>query len=107
MTRRLMPLLILFVLIAAPFGRAQAAPAHMAPAMATTMAGHCDPARPASPAPYHHGASIDCTIACAAMPAGDAAYTPLPALPIAVTAPLSSVLHGIHPGFDPPPPRLS
>jgi hypothetical protein len=55
-------LLILFALIAAPFGRAQAVPTHVAPAMAATMAGHCDPVAPSAPAPAHHGGSIDCMI---------------------------------------------
>lgn len=102
-----MPLLILFALVAAPFGRAQAAPVHAAPAMTATMAGHCDPVAPSAPAPAHHGASIDCTIACAAMPVTDAAIAPLAITPAAAVTPLEFALHGIRPAFDPPPPRLS
>lgn len=105
--RRIAPLLILIALIAAPFGRAQAAPVHAAPTMATTMAGHCDPVAPSAPAPAHHGASIDCTIACAAVPASNAAFAPHAITPIAAVTPLEFVLHGIRPAFDPPPPRLS
>ncbi len=99
-----MPLLILLALLAAPYGRmqAQAAVPH-APAMA--MAGHCEPAAPATPAPAHHG-SIDCMIACAGVPVPGADLPgPLtPAFAELIAAPIAA-LHGILPQFDPPPPR--
>ncbi len=102
--RRLLPFLVLFALLVAPYERAQAqAAVNHAPAMA--MAGHCDPAPPTDPAPVHHG-SIDCMIACAGMPAGAVGIATMALPPIAERiAPPVAALRGILPQFDPPPPR--
>lgn len=103
--RRLIPFLILLALLFAPYGRMQArAAAHHAPPMA--MAGHCDPAPAKAPAPAQHG-SIDCMIACAGMPAMDAAMAapPLPPVAAMIALPVAA-LDGILPPFDPPPPRF-
>ena len=104
--RRLLPFLILFALLAAPFGRMAAAEAmamsHHAPA-----AGHCSE-MPAPDADKSDKAAIDCLMACAAMaPAEEARFdASVPAMdePIASAA---SCFSGRHPEADPPPPRIS
>jgi hypothetical protein len=102
---RLALFLIMLALLAAPYGRAQAQAAAV-PHAPMAMAGHCEPAGPAAPAPAHDG-SIDCMIACASVPAVEAELAAFPLPPVAepLAAPVAA-LSGILPQFDPPPPRL-
>ena len=106
--RRLLPLLALLALLAAPFGRIAAAEAMTAghhPPMA--MTGHCED-MPSPQQDKTDKTAIDCMIACAAMATEDACGTtvraPLVAGPIAGALP---VFFGLHPEADPPPPRFS
>lgn len=101
--RRLLTFLVLLALLAAPFGR-QAAQAAAHPGTPSAMAGHCDPAPKPAPA---HGGSIDCMIACAAMPAEDVPHMPI-ALPVAPASPVAATtarITGLNPAAEPPPPR--
>ena len=104
--RRLLTFLVLLALAIAPFGRmgmadAKAMPHHEMPAMA-----HC----PGSPAPdgdEDSGNAVDCMIVCAAMtPAAARFFAPAPAAEAAPAAIPASILAGIQPEADPPPPRL-
>ena len=104
---KLLRLLVLLALLAAPFGRMAAAEAMTMPEhSAMAMPGHCDPMPVSDQGDADR--AIDCMIACAAMAdaMGPALLAPLPT----VSAPVSSSragLSGLHPEADPPPPRLS
>ena len=106
--RRLLPLLTLLVLLAAPFGRMAAAEAmptaHHGVAAATP--GHCHDVPP--PAEDEPGRAIDCMLACAVMAPAEA--PPAPRAPAAAAAPDRIALRdlpGISPEAEPPPPRRS
>ena len=104
----LLRLLVLLVLLAAPFGRMAAAEAMTMPqhAQMAMAGGHCD-TMPA-PEPGDADRSIDCMIACAMLAHADGPSLQAP-LPTA-SAPLRRVpagLSGLHPEADPPPPRRS
>ncbi|MBX3560357.1 MAG: hypothetical protein KF780_00945 [Sphingomonas sp.] len=111
--RRLLPLIAIFALLVAPFGRIgmaeAAATLHHAAPMA--MAGHCeDMAAPDhGPTGKAGKAAIDCMIACAAvapMPLSQIALMIVPAaMPGDGGAP--AAFDGLHPGADPPPPRFA
>jgi hypothetical protein len=100
-SRRLVQILLVFILILSPFGR-------MGAAHGTEMAGHCAGA----PAP-HHGKgqqdAVDCTIACAAIAPTPAALDLAPPDVAQVSHPVrpDSFHAGLHTGADPPPPRLA
>lgn len=104
---RLLPLLTIFAMIVAPFGRAAAAETmtatHHEP---MAMTGHCDP-MPAS-GQSEKDKSIDCMTACAAMAPAEApplqTRLPTAATPVSRALPACS---GLHPEADPPPPRFS
>lgn len=113
---RLLRILTLIAVIFAPLSMAgghaamamPAAPAAMSDHMGAMPAGHCadmegkqDKNGPSAP-------SIDCMIACSAMPAADfeVEVHPLTAAFIE-PARLVSALHGLSPESDPPPPRIS
>ena len=107
--RRLFPLLTLFALIVAPFGRVAAAEAMMAGHQpAAAMAGHCQDMPAPDPDERSGKSSIDCLVACAAIATAEAF-----ALAAGSSAALpqgSRVLPrfaGLHPEAEPPPPRLS
>jgi len=52
--------------------------------------------------------SIDCMIACSAVPAAEFAVASHPVVHgVMQIGALASLLPGLHPGSDPPPPRLS
>jgi len=71
-------------------------------------AGHCADMDETQDRSGQSNRSIDCMIACAALPAADFAVASHPAAPNTIDpAPLLSGLSGLHPGSDPPPPRLS
>lgn len=102
--RRLVQLFVLAALVLAPFGRlglAQATPHHAPMAMNAHCAGQPVPDRGKS-----HKMAVDCMIACAAMAAAGALFIlPLPAPRAAPSARPTSLLAGIRPEADPPPPR--
>ena len=106
--RRLLQFLLLVALVVAPFGRmgtgeAKALPHHDMSAMAP----HC-PGPPPSDEDRGNRMAVDCMIACAAMsPAAAPFFAPPPAAEAAPTAMPASILAGIRPEADPPPPRLS
>ena len=110
---RLLRILTLFAMLLAPLGITTAHAAMTAPAM---MAGsHIAAMAPAEhcggmdqPAGQRPDSGIDCTIACSALPAlaSEVAAHPLPSAPEPST-PLVGALHGLHPEFDPPPPRFA
>ena len=113
---RLWRALTIFGLLFAPLGiigghAAMAMPADTASTVmnhgqAGAPAGHCadigqDQNGQTSP-------SIDCTIACSVMPAADFEIASHPAARgLVQVAALASLLRGLHPESDPPPPRLS
>jgi hypothetical protein len=100
-TRRLVQLLLVFILVLSPFGRLGLGAAH-------GMTGHCAGA-PASHQGKGQPDRVDCTIACAAIAPAPAAldFAPPPAPP-AAHPPLLYPFHpGLHAGADPPPPRLA
>lgn len=105
--RRLLPLMTIFALLVAPFGRAAAAEAMATPHHAPkAMSGHCDP-MPAS-GQGEKDKSIDCMTTCAAMAPAEA--PPLQTRLPTATVPVSRVFaacSGLHPEADPPPPRFS
>jgi len=105
-TRRLVHLLVLLALAASPFGRIGASEA-MAGPMPMAMAAHCGGAL-MPPGDKSHRMTVDCTIACAAMAIAPAEFDlPLPAVAAAPVSPIAAFPPGIHPGSDPPPPRLA
>ena len=81
----------------------RAAANHMAAAM---PAGHCDDT--GQPDHSRPDASIDCAMACSAMPSADGELVAHPQ-PIAPVPPpdLTDALVGLHPESDPPPPRFA
>jgi hypothetical protein len=103
--RRLVQLLLLIALAAAPFGRIGASQAMTERAM--TMAAHCA-GQPMPAGDKSHRMAADCMIACAAMaPAPSPLALPPPALASAPTDLPLSRLSGIRPEADPPPPRTA
>jgi hypothetical protein len=102
--RRLVQLLVLAALVLAPFGRlglAQATPHHAPMAMNAHCAGQPMPDQGKS-----HRMAVDCMIACAAMAAAATPFMPPPPARRAVpSATPASLLAGIRPQADPPPPR--
>lgn len=108
MAPHFLPLLALLALLAAPFGMAGGAAA-MPFAPSEAAMGHCEEMAPAG---GHHEPEqergIDCTIACAALPAiapvSSAAFQI--AAPMLAPLPLSSLV-GTFPEADPPPPRFA
>ena len=103
--RRALQLLLLAALIVAPFGRIGIAEAKSGPGMMTMhCAGQAPPGDVRDPP-----MSVDCLIACAAMaPPADFAFAPpAPAAEATPAAMPASVLAGVRPGADPPPPRFS
>lgn len=75
---------------------------------AVPPAGHCADMDESQGQNGRTSPSIDCMIACAALPAADFAVASHPAAPNTIDAArLLSGLSGLHPGSDPPPPRLS
>ena len=102
--RRLVQLFVLAALVLAPFGRlgmAQATPHHAPMAMNAHCAGQPMPDQGKS-----HKMAVDCMIACAAMAAAAAPFMPPPPLlRAAPSATPASLLAGIRPEADPPPPR--
>jgi len=112
---RLMRFLTVLAVLFAPLGMlgGHAAMALQATPQATMdhagrmePAGHCaDREKQSQDRPM---SSIDCMIACAALPTPES-ETPDHPLPAAIDRPVSLAtgLHGLHPESDPPPPRIS
>jgi hypothetical protein len=105
-TRRLVQLLVLFALAAAPFGRIGISQA-MARHMPTAMIAHCAGQPMPEPARGHRMA-VDCMIACAAMAPAPAPFAlPPPAVVAAPVGLAAGFPAGVRPEADPPPPRLA
>jgi hypothetical protein len=106
--RRILPLLTLFALLIAPFGRMAAAEASAMPHHGAAMtAGHCEGMPQPDPGKTHK-MSVDCALACAAIAPPETSALAAP--PLAATAPVRlarSIHAGLHPESDPPPPRFS
>ena len=85
-----------------------ASSAAMADHMSATPTGHCADMSGEQDKSAPTGPSIDCMIACAAMPAADFSVAVHP-LFVAFIEParLTGALHGLHPESDPPPPRYT
>lgn len=114
---RLARFLTLFAMLFAPLGMSGAHAGMMLPAAAATVAmghdetgpptGHCADMDESQDQNGQTRPSIDCMIACAALPAADFAVASHLAVPKGIdAAPLLSGLSGLHPGSNPPPPRL-
>ena len=104
---KLLRLLVLLALLAAPFGRMAAAGAMTMPDhAAVAMPGHCDPMPVSDQGDADR--AIDCMIACAAVTGADSpqlrAPRPAASRPVGL---VRTGLSGLHPEADPPPPRLS
>jgi hypothetical protein len=101
--RRLVQLLVLIALAAAPFGRIGASQAMTGHAMTAHCAGQPMPAGDKG-----HRMAVDCMIACAAMAPAPAPFALPPPLlaSVPIGLPLSR-LSGIRPEADPPPPRTA
>jgi len=113
---RLLRFLTIFAVLFSPISMATghaamampAASAAMADHMGAASAGHCadmggeqDKSGPAAP-------SIDCMIACSAMPAADFEVEAHPVVAAFIEPrALISALSGLNPESDPPPPRIS
>jgi hypothetical protein len=99
---------LLFAQLGMISGHAAMAMPSSAPASShhmTATADHCGGMdQPSAPQP---GSSIDCTIACSALPGMDSLVTahPLPLAPAPQIAVAAAML-GLHPESEPPPPRL-
>ena len=113
---RLVRFLTLCAMLFAPLSMSGAhAALPVAGAAATTShveaappAGHCADMDETQDQNGQSNPSIDCMIACAALPSADFAVTSHPTAPDTIDpAPLPNGLSGLHPGSDPPPPRLS
>lgn len=103
-TPRLLRWLTLIALLLAPLAMIGGAPAMAHDHVAA--AGHCDDmgSRDETPAP----APVDCTIACAGLPAQTAAVAAHPFLPAAPGSLVPAAwLAGLQPEAATPPPRLS
>jgi hypothetical protein len=71
------------------------------------MAAHCGGAL-MPPGDKSHRMTVDCTISCAAMAIAPGGFDlPPPALAPAPVGRIAAFPPGIHPGADPPPPRLA
>ena len=100
-SRRLVQILLVFILVLSPFGRIGAA-------HGMVMAGHCAGA----PAPHSGKAqheAVDCTIVCAAIAPTPAAQDfAAPGVGQALHPVRSDHFHvGFRAGADPPPPRIA
>jgi hypothetical protein len=104
--RRLIQFLVLIALALAPFGRigaAQAMAGHGPMAMTAHCAGQLMPGGDKS-----HPMAVDCMIACAAMAPAPASFAlPPPTLAAAPVGLPLSLLSGIRPEAEPPPPRTA
>jgi hypothetical protein len=101
--RRLVQLVILAALLLAPFGRIGMAQASHGMAVVAHCAGQPLPDRDKG-----HRTTVDCLIACAAMAPADAPFAlPSHAPEAAPAARPVSILSGVQPEADPPPPRLT
>lgn len=107
---RFLRLLTMLAVLLMPLGMLAgeaAAMGHQTPAMAAAMSDHC--------AAMHHkrkkgdpAKGADCMIACAAIPADDAAYEPALLDPTAPPPPgLTPAEYGLHPEAETPPPRAT
>ena len=108
MTRRILSFLALLALLAAPFGMMNGVAAAMPHAQDEAMMEHCEGMAPAHHESEGDKASVDCLIACAALPA-IASDGPLDTA-FAVAAPAIlplSILSGMLPEAETPPPRFS
>lgn len=113
---RLLRLLAILAMLFAPLGMMGGHAAMAMPAQATQAAmdhgammdpgGHCADREKQSH--DRKGASIDCMIACSAMPTAELRVEDRPSMPAIVepAAPANG-LRGLHPESDPPPPRFS
>lgn len=101
--RRLLPVLMLALLLA-PLGRMAAAEAKLG-----TQVSHCGgPQQPANDPGHGKAATIDCTIACAAMaPAAESLMAPVEAVPVTPESPPVALPSGVRPEASPPPPRFA
>lgn len=110
--RALLRLFVVLTMLVAPIGMVGGHAAMAAPAAPQASAGgHCgDMAGSQEQAPPDKapGKSIDCMIACACVPSPG---VQLADPPLAVAGPepamIVSLIGGINPAADPPPPRLS
>lgn len=108
--RGLLHLLVLAVLVLAPFGRIGLAEAHawtISHSTPAALAAHC-PGEPAPTPDRNKSDRIDCMTACTAIaaPVGPV-FTPPPACEMARVALAAFALAGIRPEAEPPPPRVA
>ena len=104
MTRRLIQLLLLIALAVSPVGRVGAAQA-LAQQTPMAMRSHCG-GPPTADHGKSHGMTADCLIACAGLATAPAPFDlPPPALAAAPVGLAATLLSGIQPEADPPPPR--
>ena len=112
---RLMRLLAIFAMLFAPFGMIGGHAAMAMPAATSAMPDHASMMDPAShcadreePSKDRPGSSIDCMIACSALPSAESGVGDQ-TLPVALVLvfPRATGVAGLHPESDPPPPRLS
>ena len=109
--RALLGIFALLAMLIAPIGMVGGHSVMAAPRTPSAVAGHCaDMAgfHEQAPADKTPGKSIDCMIACACMPSSGVQLGD-PPLPVAAPEPamIVSLVDGLNPAADPPPPRLS
>ena len=108
MTRRILSFLALVALLFAPLAMVNGAAAAMPHAQSEAAMEHCEGMAPAQDEGEESKASIDCMLACAALPAIASGAPPEAMMTAAAPAPLRfSSLSGVLPEAETPPPRIS